>query len=90
MQNLDTQIAKITKEKKNAEESNKSLSDQLQAEEDKVNHLQKLKQKMEANLDEVSDRRSLWTHLYSCFQRNIWDTGASLFAKMGEYLVNLT
>lgn len=59
MQNLDTQIAKITKEKKNAEESNKSLSDQLQAEEDKVNHLQKLKQKMEANLDEVSDRRSL-------------------------------
>ena len=54
MQNLDTHIAKITKEKKNAEESNRQLSENLQAEEDKVNHLQKLKQKLEANLDEVS------------------------------------
>lgn len=53
MQNLDTQIAKLTKEKKNAEESNRQLSDQLQAEEDKVNHLNKVKQKLEANLDEV-------------------------------------
>jgi len=53
MQNLDTQIAKLTKEKKNAEESNRQLSDQLQAEEDKVNHLNKVKQKLEGNLDEV-------------------------------------
>jgi len=53
MQQLDTQIAKLTKEKKNAEEANKQLSEQLQAEEDKVNHLQKTKQKLEANLDEV-------------------------------------
>ena len=51
---METQIAKLSKEKKNAEESNKQLSDQLQAEEDKVNHLNKLKQKLEANLDEVN------------------------------------
>lgn len=50
---MDTQIAKLTKEKKNAEQANKELSEQLQAEEDKVNHLNKLKQKLEANLDEV-------------------------------------
>ena len=54
MQMMETQIAKLSKEKKNAEESNKQLSDQLQAEEDKVNHLNKLKQKLEANLDEVN------------------------------------
>ena len=53
MQNLDAQIAKLIREKKMAEESNRSLSEQLQVEEDKVNHLNKLKQKMEANLDEV-------------------------------------
>lgn len=53
MQNMDTQIAKVIKEKKMAEETNRNLSEQLQAEEDKVNHLSKIKQKMEANMDEV-------------------------------------
>lgn len=50
---MEAQIAKLSKEKKNSEEANRQLSDQLQAEEDKVNHLNKLKQKLEANLDEV-------------------------------------
>lgn len=54
MAQLDQQIAKLQKEKKGGEESNKKLTEDLQAEEDKVNHLNKLKQKLEANLDEVS------------------------------------
>ena len=37
------------------EEGNKKLTEDLQAEEDKVNHLNKLKQKLEANLDEVGN-----------------------------------
>lgn len=62
MQNMDQQIAKLTKEKKNSEQANKELSEHLQAEEDKVNHLNKLKQKLEANLDEVSASH----HLHRC------------------------
>ena len=62
-QQLDQQIAKVTKEKKAAEEANKKLTEDLQAEEDKVNHLNKLKQKLEANLDEVSELINTHSHV---------------------------
>jgi prefoldin subunit 5 len=38
------------------EESHKKTLEDLQKEEDKVNHLNKLKQKLEQTLDEVSSR----------------------------------
>ena len=53
MQHQDEQIAKLNKEKKGVEEQNKKLLEDLQAEEDKVNHLNKLKAKLEQTLDEV-------------------------------------
>ena len=54
MARQDEALAKLNKEKKNADDNNKQLTDQLQAEEDKCNHLNKLKQKLEQNIDEVS------------------------------------
>lgn len=53
MARQDEALAKLNKEKKNADENNKQLTEQLQAEEDKCNHLNKLKQKLEQNIDEV-------------------------------------
>ena len=56
MARQDEALAKLNKEKKNADDNNKQLTDQLQAEEDKCNHLNKLKQKLEQNIDEVSPK----------------------------------
>lgn len=53
MATQDEQIAKLNKDKKAMDEQNKKTSDALQAEEDKCNHLNKLKQKLEQTLDEV-------------------------------------
>ena len=50
----DEQLSKVNKEKKNLEELQKKTLEDLQAEEDKVNHLNKLKTKLEQTLDEVS------------------------------------
>lgn len=50
----DEQLAKVNKEKKSLEEQHKKTLEDLQAEEDKVNHLNKLKTKLEQTLDEVS------------------------------------
>ena len=49
----DEMIARLNREKKNMDEGTKQLNEKLQAEEDKVNHLNKLKQKLESTLDEV-------------------------------------
>ena len=49
----DEQIAKLQKAGKNLDEQHKKTLEDLQAEEDKVNHLTKLKGKLEATLDEV-------------------------------------
>lgn len=54
MAQQDEQIAKLNKEKKAMEELQKKTLEDLQAEEDKVNHLTKLKTKLEQTLDEVS------------------------------------
>ena len=53
MAKQDEQIAKLGKEKKAMEEQQKKTMEDLQAEEDKVNHLNKLKAKLEQTLDEV-------------------------------------
>lgn len=53
MRQQDELIAKLNKEKKHQEEVNRKLTEDLQAEEDKVNHMNKVKAKLEQNLDEV-------------------------------------
>ena len=57
MAQQDDQIAKLGKEKKAMEEQQKKTLEDLQAEEDKVNHLSKLKTKLEQTLDEVRARQ---------------------------------
>lgn len=54
MAQQDDQISKLSKDKKAMDESHKKTLEDLQKEEDKVNHLSKLKQKLEQTLDEVS------------------------------------
>ena len=54
MARQDESIAKLQKDKKNTEENLKKTQEDLQAEEDKCNHLNKLKQKLEGNIDDVS------------------------------------
>ena len=54
MARQDDQIAKLNKDKKGLDENLRKTQDDLQAEEDKCNHLNKLKQKLEANIDDVS------------------------------------
>lgn len=49
----DEMIAKLKKDKAAMDEGQKKTLEALQAEEDKVNHLNKLKQKLESTLDEV-------------------------------------
>ena len=53
MAQQDEQIAKLNKDKKAMDEAHKKTLDDLQKEEDKVNHLNKVKQKLEQALDEV-------------------------------------
>lgn len=54
MAGLDETIAKLTKEKKALQEAHQQTLDDLQAEEDKVNSLSKLKSKLEQQVDDVS------------------------------------
>lgn len=56
MASQDEVIARLNRDKKSMDEGTKQLNEKLQAEEDKVNHLNKLKQKLESTLDEVSFR----------------------------------
>lgn len=53
MAQQDEQIGKLNKDKKGLEDTVKKTQDSLKAEEEKVNNLNKLKQKLEATLDEV-------------------------------------
>lgn len=53
MGNQDEVIAKLNKEKKHQEEINRKLTEDLQSQEDKNNHLNKVKAKLESQLDEV-------------------------------------
>ena len=54
MASQDDSMGKLNKDKKNLEETVKKTQDALKAEEDKVNHLNKVKQKLEGVLDEVT------------------------------------
>lgn len=54
MAGLDETIAKLTKEKKALQEAHQQALDDLQAEEDKVNSLSKIKSKLEQQVDDVS------------------------------------
>ena len=54
MAGLDEVIAKLTKEKKALQEAHQQTLDDLQAEEDKVNILNKAKAKLEQQVDDVS------------------------------------
>ena len=53
MAQQDDIIAKLSRDKKGMDEDHKRTLEHLQKEEDKVNHLSKLKQKLESTLDEV-------------------------------------
>jgi len=67
-------VAKLSKDKKALEETIKKTQADLAAEEDKVNHLNKLKQKLEASIDEVCSTHPLYAlvvkaihfHLFWC------------------------
>ena len=50
----DENIAKLNKDKKSNEEGLTKAQEALQAEEDKANHLAKLKQKLEQSIEDVS------------------------------------
>ena len=66
MAQQDEQIAKLNKEKKAMEELQKKTLEDLQAEEDKVNHLSKLKTKLEQTLDEVRVKLKVIKR-YACY-----------------------
>lgn len=51
----DELINKLNKEKKLQGETNQKTAEELQAAEDKVNHLNKVKVKLEQTLDELED-----------------------------------
>ncbi len=51
----DELINKLNKEKKHMQEVNQKTAEDLQASEDKVNHLNKVKAKLEQTLDELED-----------------------------------
>merc|ERR1711971_860138 len=53
--NQDEVINKLNKEKKHLMENNAKATEDLQASEDKVDHLSKIKQKLEITLDELND-----------------------------------
>merc|ERR1719270_637150 len=54
--NQDEVINKLNKEKKHAGESNSKASEDMQCAEDKVNHLNNVKSKLESTLDELEDK----------------------------------
>merc|ERR1711997_122278 len=53
--NQDEVINKLNKEKKHMSENNAKAAEDLQAAEDKVGHLNKIKSKLEQTLDELND-----------------------------------
>lgn len=55
MARQDEAIAKLNKDNKSGGENLRKTQEDLQAEEDKCNHLNKLKQKLEQNIDELED-----------------------------------
>ena len=65
MAQLDEQIAKLNKEKKNMDEANKATQEELAKETEKCNGLNKLKQKLERTLDEVSSLVLFLSNVFS-------------------------
>ena len=63
MAQQDEMIAKLNKDKKGMDEAHKKTLEDLQKEEDKVNHLNKVKQKLEQTLDEVRSSKSFVQHI---------------------------
>ncbi|KJH43074.1 myosin head [Dictyocaulus viviparus] len=55
MANQDEAVARLNKEKKHQEEVNRKLMEDLQAEEDRVNHMEKVRAKLEQQLDDLED-----------------------------------
>lgn len=77
----DELINKLNKEKKNQGEVNQKTAEELQAAEDKVNHLNKVKLKLEQTLDELEDsiereKKSRWA---TPTRLTIKDTNFSFF-----------
>merc|ERR1712241_556922 len=56
--NQDEVINKLNKEKKHAGETNAKANEDLQTAQDKVDHLSKIKSKLESTLDELEDSHS--------------------------------
>jgi len=71
--NQDEHAGKLNKEKKHQEEVNKKLTEDLQAQEDKYNHLNKVKAKLEGQLDEVRLVCSLSKNLPKVIQTQFLD-----------------
>lgn len=55
---LDENISKLTKEKKALQEAHQQTLDDLQAEEDKVSTLTKIKTKLEQQVDDVRQKKN--------------------------------
>jgi hypothetical protein len=71
---MTTQEANLTravKEKKQQEEVNRKLTEDLQAEEDKVNHMAKIKVKLEQSLDELEGEMTREKHSRQVCQARI-------------------
>lgn len=73
----DELINKLNKEKKNQGEVNQKTAEELQAAEDKVNHLNKVKIKLEHTLDELEDslEREKKSRLVKLVGRRQFDVG---------------
>ena len=52
---ISTQVSKLQKEKKAWADGRQQKEEELQAAEDRANHLTKIKMKLEQNLDELED-----------------------------------
>lgn len=55
LQHQEELVAKLQKEKRSFGDSRQKVEEDLQAAEDKANHLNRLKVKLEQNLDEMED-----------------------------------
>ena len=70
----DESIAKLNKDKKTLEENLAKAQEHLQAEEDKANHLAKLKHKLETSIEDVSGEGENMIILASGSYSDNWET----------------
>lgn len=88
----DELINKLNKEKKLQGETNQKTGEELQAAEDKINHLNKVKAKLEQTLDELEDSLEREKKLRGDVEkakRKVWILiDWALFLYSYEYLIN--